>query len=112
MGPEWTDPKTIQHWPGRLGHELRNKVDTVVSYDLETSALSSWGFLSNVEDERFEHNEFFKIYLDPTYKDSNEDAPTTAEAQKWYEDYLRCIYRCIIRFFSDTLARFSDKRIE
>lgn len=27
-GPEWPDPKTIQRWPGKLGHELRNKVDT------------------------------------------------------------------------------------
>ena len=112
MGPEWPDPKTIQHWPGKLGHELRNKVDSTVSYDIETGNLTTWGFLCNPEDERFECNQYFKLVLDPDYKDSSEHAPSNEEAMMWYEDYLRCLYKYLMRHFSDTMPRFASKRID
>jgi hypothetical protein len=113
IGPEFAPPKTIQRWPGKLGHELRNKVDTSVSYDIHTSQITSWGFLCNPDDERFEYNALFKLYLDPEFKDANiEDAPTVAEAQAWYRDYLACLYRYITRYFEDLMPRFDTKKIE
>ena len=112
MGPEWPDPKTIQRWPGKLGHELRNKVDSSVSYDFYTGHVTSWGFLCNPDDERFEYNALFKLYLDPDYKDYIEDAPSTLEARTWYHDYMSCLYRYILQYFTDTIPRFSRKRID
>jgi hypothetical protein len=112
MGPEWPDPKTIQRWPGKLGHELRNKVDSSISYDFYTGQITSWGFLCNPDDERFEYNALFKLYLDPDYKDYIEEAPSTLEARTWYHDYLSCLYRYIMQYFTDTIPKFSRKRIE
>lgn len=112
MGPEWPEPKTIQRWPGKLGHELRNKVETSVSYDFHSGHVTSWGFLCNTEDERFEYNALFKLYLDPEYKDNIEDAPTTMEARTWYHDYLNCLYQYVINHFSETIPRFNRKRID
>lgn len=73
IGPDWSEPKTIQRWPGKLGHELRNKVDTAVSYDLRSGELKNWGFLCDPDDETCEHNELFKLYLDPEYQVSPDD---------------------------------------
>lgn len=74
--------------------------------------MTTWGFLCNPDDERYEYNALFKLNLDPEYVDPIEGAPTTAEARAWYQDYLSCIYRYINKYFSDTLPRFAGKRID
>ncbi len=102
----------MQHWPGKLGHELRNKVDSSVSYDIHNGTLSTWGFMCNPEDERYEYNALFKLNLDPEYQDPIEGAPSCQEARKWYQDYLRSLYNYIMRYFADTVPRFASKRIE
>jgi len=112
MGPEWPEPRTLQHWPGKLGHELRNKVDSSISYDINTGERTSWGFLCNPDDDRYEYNALFKLNLDPEYKDPIEGAPSCAEARGWYRDYLACLYECIMRHFQSTIPRFAGKRIE
>lgn len=112
MGPEWTDPKTIQHWPGKLGHELRNKVDTAISYDMSTGAPSRWGFLCDPDDESCEHNELFKLYLDLQYVDESGIAPSIEQAQMWFRDYMHCLHTYINRHFSETVPRFEKKRME
>ena len=112
MGPEWPEPRTIQHWPGKLGHELRNKVDSTVSYDVAAGTLASWGFLCNPDDDRVEYNALFKLNLDPDYKDPIEGAPSTNEARTWYRDYMSCLYQYVMRHFTDTIPRFQSKRVE
>lgn len=112
MGPDWAEPKTIQRWPGKLGHELRNKVDTAVSYDIKSGALNTWGFLCNPEDEKFEFNELFKLYLDPNHEDPTGIAPTVNEAQGWFRDYMKCLYQYIDKHFKETLPRYDTKRVE
>lgn len=112
MGPEWADPKTIQRWPGKMGHEIRNKVETSVSYSLSTGRLSSWGFLCNPDGDQYEYNSLFKLHLDPSHEDTADDAPTIEEAQRWYQDYLSCLYSYIIKFFKETTARFDSKKVE
>ncbi|KXT02455.1 hypothetical protein AC578_7826 [Pseudocercospora eumusae] len=112
MGPEWPEPKTIQRWPGKLGHELRNKVDTSISYDLKSDKLKNWGFLCNPDDETCEFNELFKLYLDPHYEDPTGIAPSIEQAQSWFRDYLHCLHRYINRHFNETTPRYEIKRVE
>lgn len=111
MGPEWPDPKTIQHWPGKLGHEIRNKVDTSVSYDFNDK-LRTWGFLCNPDDEEREYNSLFKLYLDPNFEDGTPDPPSFQDAERWYLDYLSCLYSCIMQYLGHRITRFVARKIE
>lgn len=112
MGPDWADPKTLQRWPGRLGHEVRNKVPTSISYDVRTGQRTTWGFFCHPEDERYECNTLFKLLLDPSYKDPTLDPPPFEEVHRWYLDYMTCLYECIIQTLATAIPRFSSKRIE
>lgn len=111
-GPDWPSPKTLQRWPGKLGHELRNKVDTVVSYDVESRALASWGFLCSYQDDRYEQNELFKLYLDRNYNDPTGSGPTLDEARTWFRDYLSCLRKYILQHLEQSMTRVASKRIE
>ena len=111
-GPEWPEPRTIQHWPGKVGHELRNKVDSSVSYDGKTGQFASWGFLCDPDDEDYEYNALFKLNLDPDYKDPIQGAPPCQEARGWYQDYLASLYSYIMAHCVETMPRFQSKRIE
>ncbi|KAK5112470.1 hypothetical protein LTR62_004227 [Meristemomyces frigidus] len=112
LGPHWPDPKTIQRWPGKLGNEIRNKVETAISYDLRTGHQSSWGFLCNPDDDRYEYNSLFKLYLDAHHQDATPNPPSLAEVQRWYEDYLRCLYGYIMKYFQETIPRFASSRVD
>ena len=112
MGPEWPEPRTIQHWPGKLGHELRNKVDSSVSYEISTGNRTTWGFLCNPDDDRYEYNALFKSNLDPDYKDPIEGGPTCEEARCWYRDYLHFLSRYLVAHFSNTIPGFAENRVE
>src|SRR2546429_8295651 len=112
MAPDWAAPATIQHWPGKLGHENRNKVDTAIAYDPYTGHPITWGFLIEKENRDLEVQELFKLYLDPTHRDDFRHQPTLEEARKWFTDYLRCIYQAIRQHFDDTLPRWNTKNVE
>lgn len=111
-GPDWAAPKTMRHWPGKLGHEIRNKVDTAISYDVKTGEIANWGFLCNPDDVRYEHNELFKLYLDPNYQDPTGSGPTLEEARTWFRDYLSQLRTYINQHFERSIARFATKRVE
>jgi hypothetical protein len=114
MGPEWADPKTIQHWPGKLRHEICNKVATDIAYDIHTGEQSSWGFLCNSEDDadRYEVNSLFKLCLDPNHKDPTPVPLTIEDAKRWYLDYMRCLYDYVLTYLRDSIPHFSSKRVE
>lgn len=112
MGPHWTTPKTLQRWPGKLGHDLRNKVNTTVSYDAKSGGLAHWGFLCNPDAEDEEFNELFKLYLDPKYRERTDNAPEMAEVHKWFRDYMSCLRNYITGHLAESLPRFESKRIE
>jgi hypothetical protein len=112
MAPEWAAPATIQHWPGKLGHENRNKVDTAIAYDPRTGHPTTWGFLIDKENRDLEVQDLFKLYLDPTHRDDFREQPTLEEARKWFTDYMRCIYQAIKGHFDDTLPRWNNKNVE
>jgi hypothetical protein len=112
MGPEWHPPKTIQHWPGRVGGELANKVATTVAYDVRTGSLATWGFLVDRENPELQPEELFKLYLDPAHRDAFRHAPDLEDVRRWYKDYLSCIYKNVSQTFSDTIPRWSSKNVE
>jgi hypothetical protein len=115
--------KCLQKWPGRAqAHE--NKVPTVLVYPIGNPTPSSWGFLSETAVEQNsdnrEHVDWFKTFLDPAQLERKQktdpaDAPRSmGEVKKWYEDYLRLLYRHIEFKLSSELSRTSwhDARIE
>ncbi|KAM3417238.1 hypothetical protein BST61_g5497 [Cercospora zeina] len=110
--PEWTDPKTIVHWPGRPTHETRNKVDTCVAYDARFQSLRNWGFECNENDPESDVHRLFKLFLDPHYIDDSGFAPLRGEAQHWYVDYLTCLYGFTKEYLQDRMARFGLKNVE
>jgi hypothetical protein len=112
MAPRWPDPITLQHWPGRLLHELANKVPTLISYSASSGKPSAWGFLCEQEDYYSDANDFFKLRLDPEHIDGRPDAPTLEEARRWFKDYLTCIHKHIVETFSDSFPRWTSQRTE
>ena len=112
MGPEWPQPTTLQHWPGKMISELANKVPTSIQYDKTSRKVKNWGFLCNTEDEDMEMIDYFKLYLDPDYHDQSPNRPTLAEARQYYKDYLCCLHSHIDETFSNTYPRWKSLRTE
>lgn len=111
MGPDWPEPKTLQHWPGKLINELANKVPTLLQYN-DTGGIKGWGFLCDQESEDTDFLGYFKLHLDPSFSDPRPDAPTLEQARKWFQDYLRCIHDHIEQSFSDAFPRWKTQRTE
>ena len=111
MGPDWPEPKTLQHWPGKMIYELANKVPTLLRYNEETNTVKAWGFLCNqgVEDNGIG---YFKLHLDPAFTDSRPDAPSLEQARQWFQDYLRSLHDYIEERFSDSFPRWKSQRTE
>jgi hypothetical protein len=87
-------------------------VNTSVSYDVSTGQRSTWGFLCDPDDERYEYQSLFKLFLDPNYVDDSEYAPSVTEAQTWYRDYLSSLYEYISDRLDSRDQRFRQKHIE
>ena len=112
MGPEWLEPKTIQHWPGKGINELANKVPTLLQYEDDAATIKSWGFLADTDESNEDILTCFKLHLDPTYRDPRPEAPRLAQARQWFQDYLRCIHDHIVEIFENSLPRWSLTRTE
>lgn len=114
MGPDWAEPKTLQHWPGKMISELANKVPTRIQYREDSREIKAWGFLCDQESEDTDTQEYFKLHLDPEYVDPRTDAdvPTLEDARKWFQDYLRCLHDHIENYFSDAFPRWKTQRTE
>ncbi|KAA8647819.1 Hsp70 family protein [Aspergillus tanneri] len=110
--PEWTPPKTIQRWPGKLPGELANKVPTCLEYGLESKTVQNWGFKCDPEDNVSDIKEFFKLHLAPQYRDEYLGGPSRQEAQRWFQDYIQCIYQHVVSHFSSTIPQFASRRVE
>ena len=114
MGPDWAEPKTLQHWPGKMISELANKVPTRIQYKESSREIKAWGFLCDQEDEDTDTLELFKLHLDPEYKDPRPEAgvPTLGEARVWFQDYLRCLHDHIQDYFSNAFPHWKTQRAE
>ena len=112
MGPEWSEPRTIQHWPGKGINELANKVPTMLQYEDDSRTVKAWGFLCDVEETSTDILTCFKLHLDPTYHDPRPEAPKPAQARQWYQDYLHCVHDHILDIFESSFPRWSLRRTE
>ncbi|KAK6005790.1 hypothetical protein QM012_007432 [Aureobasidium pullulans] len=112
--PEWLTPTTLQHWPGKLGFETRNKVDTVLAYKPEGGRPVSWGFLVDYDRDDLILQELFKLWLDPAYRDEldGQQGDTIQEARTSFVDFMRCIYEAILVHFDETYPRWRTRRVE
>jgi len=111
MAPEWAAPKTIQHWPGKLGYETRNKVDTVVAYEQESRLLVQWGFLVDDSREDLDVEELFKLHLDPLYHRETHEF-REKEVQNWFVDFMTNLHKAIEDHFDESYARWRGKKVE
>ena len=112
MAPSWPEPKTVQHWPGKLFNELANKVPSLLQYKENSKDVKAWGFLCDPEAEDTDILTCFKLHLDPDHFDERPDAPKVFEARRWFQDYLRCIYLHIEDLFSRSFPRWREQRTE
>ena len=112
MGPEWLEPKTMQHWPEKGINELANKVPTLLQYEDDATTIKSWGFLCDTQESNEEMLTCFKLHLDPSYHDPRPEAPTVAQARQWFQDYLRCVHDHTMQTFETSFPRWSLTRTE
>ncbi|KAL4881276.1 hypothetical protein BJY04DRAFT_189497 [Aspergillus karnatakaensis] len=113
FGPEWGPPKTIQRWPGKLLSELANKVPTSLVYGPDGKTLKDWGFGCDAEDQTLEIKEFFKLHLAPHNESVGKDAGINRqEARRWFQDYISCIYKHVVKHFDDSIPGFENIRVE
>ena len=112
MAPDWQEPRTIQHWPGKMINELANKVPTLLQYGENSKDVKAWGFLCDLEEENADILTCFKLHLDPTYPDTRLDAPSLGQARRWFQDYLRCIHDHIEHIFSESFPHWKHQKTE
>ncbi len=116
--------KSIQKWPGKA-QSGEYKVPTILTYPTDSQTPSSWGFNAETLGEQNSVNrkyiEWFKTALDPAQLERRQrDDPATAprsmkEVEKWYEDYLRLLYKYIESLLSSSelsSTTWHDARIE
>ncbi|KAJ5655126.1 hypothetical protein N7490_002129 [Penicillium lividum] len=109
--PEWLRPKTIQRWPGKLPGELANKVPTCIEYD-EQGLVKNWGFQCDQEEKSSNIKEYFKLHLAPQYHDDYPGSPTREQAQKWFQDYIQCVYQHVVSHFKNCIPNFVMRHVE
>ena len=112
LGPEWAEPKTLQHWPPKILNELANKVPSQLKYDTTNKHVQSWGFLCESDNNDTEIVDCFKLHLDPEYADPRPDAPSSDNARRWYKDYLRSLHEYISETFSNSFPRWGSMPVE
>ena len=111
-GPEWAEPKPLQHWPGKMINELANKVPSTLHYLTGTNIVKAWGFLCDHETEEVDVVDCFKLHLDPAFKDSRPNAPSLGQARQWLQDYLRCMHDYLAETFTDSFPRWKAQKTE
>ena len=114
MSPEWAEPKTLQHWPGKMISELANKVPTRIQYEGNSGEVKAWGFLCDLDSEETDIREYFKLHLDPEYVDprTGPDVPTLDDARRYFQDFLRCLLGHIEDYFSNAFPRWKSQRTQ
>ncbi len=114
MGPEWAEPKAIQHWPGKIHSELANKVPSRLQYEENSFVVNAWGFLCDVDGDKDNSDLLtcFKLHLDPTFPDPRPGAPSVEDARQWFQDYIRCIHDHILETFTVSFPYWKNLKTE
>jgi hypothetical protein len=87
-----------------------DKAPTRIAYAKGTQNVTSWGFGVDEDDPHTDAREYFKLHLDPSFREY-EDV-THDEAKQWYRDYLACVYGHISSFFQRKFPRWATMRVE
>ena len=114
MGPEWAEPKPIQHWPGKTLSELANKVPTRLRYEENSTVVNAWGFLCDIDGDEDISDILtcFKLHLDPAFPDPRPGAPSIEDARQWFMDYIRCVHDHIEETFTASFPHWKRHRTE
>ena len=91
--------------------EIANKVPTRIAYG-ETGQVRSWGFGCDFVDGNVSLKEFFKLALDPTYREEWEGGMTHGEATKYYRDYLSQIHKHVAEHLLRSFPNWANQRVE
>lgn len=85
---------------------------TCIEYEPDSNSVRNWGFQCNPEDKGSHVKEFFKLHLAPQYQDGHPGAPSRHEAQRWFQDYVQCIYQHVVSHFNSTIPQFAARKVE
>jgi hypothetical protein len=87
-------------------------VPTCIEYGSDSNSVINWGFQCDPEAKGSNFKEFFKLHLAPQYQDEYPGAPTRHEAQRWFQDYIQCIYQHVLSHFNNTIPHFASRNVE
>lgn len=65
----------------------------------------------DLEDRSVNVKEYFKLQLDPEYRDDFHDL-TNEDARRFYHDYLICLHDHVARFFSNRYPQWATMHVE
>lgn len=78
--------------------------------------MRNWGFKCDVEDRTLDIKEFFKLHLAPQYRDDglypDSTNPSRQQSQRWFQDYIQCVYRHVVSHFNSTIPHFASRYVE
>jgi hypothetical protein len=92
------------------------KVPTCIAYPED--GRKRWGFQTQIEDERTQVHEWFKVFFDEAeYEKAKhlrpEDMPPNhAAVKRYYSDFLQCLYSEIKRALSDNVRDWHSAHVE
>jgi hypothetical protein len=87
-------------------------VPTSIEYCSGSGNIQSWGFKCDPEVKGSDIKEFFKLHLAPQYRDEYRGGPTRQEAQRWFQDYILCVYQHVVSHFNNTIPHFGTRQVE
>lgn len=108
MAPEWPAPRALQHWDTVDGRVIQNKVSTAIAYSKIDGSISSWGFEVDPNQD-VEVHERFKLFLKAGHY--GHQSPPLKEVEKWFQDYMSCIYRAVQEHFVRSIPRWESRKI-
>lgn len=85
---------------------------TCIEYEEGSNIVKSWGFKCDQENKGLNIKEFFKLHLAAQYHDDYPGSPSRWDAQRWFRDYIQCIYHHVVSHFATTVPDFAAREVE
>lgn len=86
--------------------------EETVSDSLSTSNTPSTSTSDTVAARATDIIKYFKLNLDSDFTDSRPDAPSRDQAMCYFRDYIGCVYRYVVDYFSRSFPRFEGMKVE
>lgn len=103
-------PSHLLYTPSTLkwGFQCEETVSDTVS----TSNTLSTSTSDTVAAKTTDIVKYFKLNLDSDFTDSRPDAPSRDQAMCYFRDYIGCLYRYVVDYFSRSFPRFDGMKVE